>query len=400
MKKILALAYEYYPTENANTRIIRGVCRELAKHFAIDLVTVEVPGAGGSGSGDGFRVIRVPGYSFHRPQCTGKITPVILGQMFLEKTIGKTVHDDTRMLERLFEREIRRAVRLSDYDAVISFSAPILAHGCASRMIRGTGKRWIAVCFDPYFDHRIFGKEYLEERKRREEKTMEPAEKVLVMVPTDGDYRRAGVAFAEKMQGFEVPGIEIAEPSAADTAGSVRCGFFGSMYREIRDPREAISLFSEVSMDPEIDVTFAGHLEGFSEEELFPENGGVRYMGTLHGEDLRRTYAETDVLINIGNSVDNQIPSKIFEYIGTGKPIINLYKTPECPTLPYLTRYPLALNLFEGDIPKDLPGKAKQVRTFCLETRGKRVSAEEIRETFAENTFGHFAETIRQILEE
>lgn len=59
-------------------------------------------------------------------------------RMLTEKLLGRLEHDDTRMLERLYEREVRKAVNLKDYDAVISFSAPILAHGCASRMVRGT----------------------------------------------------------------------------------------------------------------------------------------------------------------------------------------------------------------------------------------------------------------------
>ena len=124
------------------------------------------------------------------------------------------------------------------------------------------------------------------------------------------------------------------------------------------------------------------------------------WLQLVQGDELAENYEKTDVLINIGNSVDNQIPSKIFEYISTGKPIINVYKTPACPTLRYLTRYPLALNLFEEDVSKDLSGTASAVRAFCLENRGKRVPAEIIRETFEENTFEHFAEKIRSIIEE
>lgn len=403
MKKLLVLAYEYWPTENANTRIIKNTCELLAKDFAIDLVSPASPQ--GSGTNGEVNVIRVPAYSFHRDQCTGKFTPVTLVRMLMEKAIGKLIHDDTRMLERMYERGIRKAVRLSDYDAVLSFSAPILAHGCASRIVRGTPARWLAVCFDPYFDHRIFGAEHLGTRKRREEKYMEPAEKVLVMEPTDRDYLEAGVAFAEKIVGFKVPGISprgsgTAGPIKPEPLGPVCCGFFGSMYREIRDPRAAIALFREVAEDPKIQIAFAGHLEGFSAEELFPAESGIRYAGVLRGDELAKRYAETDVLINIGNSVDNQIPSKIFEYISTGKPIINIYKTPACPTLRYLTRYPLALNLSEADVQADLSGKASEVRAFILTTRGKRVPAEEIRKNFAENTFGHFAERIRRILQE
>ena len=168
------------------------------------------------------------------------------------------------------------------------------------------------------------------------------------------------------------------------------------MYRNIRDPRATIALFDKVCEDPDIEATFAGTLEGESAAEYFPEGCRVQYAGVLKGKELAEAYDRTDVLINIGNSVLNQMPSKIFEYISSGKPIINVFKSPDCPTLKYLTRYPLALNLFEGDIAEHPAEKAAEVRAFCRESRGKRVPAEEIQKTFAANTFEAFADTIAE----
>ena len=48
-----------------------------------------------------------------------------------------------------------------------------------------------------------------------------------------------------------------------------------------------------------------------------------------------------------GNKVDNQVPSKIFDYISLGKPIINVYTSEKDPALEYLKQYPLALNISE-----------------------------------------------------
>ena len=394
-KKLLVLAYEYYPTENANTRIIRNTCGILSETYGIDLVTVKKPGPE---EAEKFRVIRVPEYSFHREKCTGTVTPLILARMAAEKALGKLAHDETRMLERLYGRGIRKAVRVSDYDAVLSFSAPFLPHGCASRLVRGTGVPWIAVCLDPYFSHRIFGPERLEERKKREEAVMEAARKVIITYPTDRDYLRAGVAFRDKIIGAEMPGIapKGTAPKGSDPFGT-RCGFFGSLYREIRDPRAAVALFSRITGE-EITMTFAGGLADGTKEEFFPEGCGCAYAGELHGEALQRQYAETDVLVNIGNAVDNQMPSKIFEYISTGKPVINIYKSPECPTLKYLERYPLALNLYERDITEKPEESAEKARAFCLAHRGERVDPDIIGKLFAGNTFEAFAETLDRAL--
>ena len=232
MKKLLVLAYEYFPMENANTRIIRIVCGRLAAWYDIDLVTVRLSGDSPAEEKGSIRVLRVPAYSFHPEKCTGSLTPFVLGKMVTEK--------------------IRKAVSAADYDAIVSFSAPIPAHGCASRLTRETRVPWIAVCLDPYFSHMVFGPEGLEARKKREEGIMNAAAAVLMTYPTDRHYIRAGVSFKEKIRGLELPGIVIREkdpePAAAaekDASAAVRCSYIGGLIRGYRDPRPAISLFSE-----------------------------------------------------------------------------------------------------------------------------------------------------------
>ena len=103
--------------------------------------------------------------------------------------------------------------------------------------------------------------------------------------------------------------------------------------------------------------------------------------------------------MNIGNAVDNQMPSKIFEYISTGKPIINIFKSTDCPTLKYLGRYPLVLNIHEAEIRKDPAGCVSRVQAFCRGHRGERVPAEETKRLYAANTFEAFTESICRAIE-
>ena len=458
MKKLLVLAYEYYPTENSNTKMIRKACGLLAEQYDITLVTVKTPEAAGgltpaatqaeasgraagaadaSGAGvaEKFRVIRVPGYSFHREKCTGPLTPGILGRMAAAKIEGKLKRDETvLMLSRLFEHEIRKAVRAADYDAAVSFSNPFLTHCCASRLLRGSGVPWVAVCFDPFFSNRIYDPALREKRKQLEEQVMASAAKVMVMVPTDRDYLRNGVAFADRIVGFEVPGILPMEEFGAGTSngkafgtsasdgadlgsagadgkssgaaasdgaalgasasdgaasGPVQCRFFGSLYREIRNPSAAVRLFSALGGDAE--MRFIGRIVDGTEAEFFPAGCGCAHVDELSGEALAAEYAAAEVLVNLGNTVDNQMPSKIFEYISTGKPILNIHPSPACPTLTYIEKYPLGLNVAEAEILADVAGCAGKVRAFCRETRGKRVSAETVLRLYAENTYEAFA---------
>ena len=399
-KKLLVLSYEYFPMENANTKIIRNLCRRLGDRYKLDLVTLKTAGTKDREEDGAVRILRVPEYSFHREKCTGPVTPGILARMAAEKVLAKLTHDETRMVERLYEHGIRKAADISGYDAVVSFSAPFPAHGCASRIAKETGMPWIAVCFDPYFSNRIFSGEGREERKKREEAVFASAAKVLITYPTDRDYLRANVTFRDKILGMEMPGIapkEAGTPAAAESGAACRCCFFGMLYREIRDPRPAIALFTEAGEG--IEMRFAGVISGAEKEEYFPEGCPCRHVGSLAGEALEKEYAGADILVNIGNAVDNQMPSKIFEYISTGKPIINIYKSKDCPTLKYLEKYPAALNIFEGDIDTGLADCAERVRTFCREYKGQRVPTETIRELYAENTFDHFAGMLCRVID-
>ena len=56
-----------------------------------------------------------------------------------------------------------------------------------------------------------------------------------------------------------------------------------------------------------------------------------------------------DILVSLGNFYDNQMPSKLFVYFGSGKPVLHLAVSESDPTLPYLARYPLALVLHRSE---------------------------------------------------
>ena len=399
------MAFEYWPMENANTRIIRNLCELLAEHYEMDLVTSRKSMDAPAEEQGSFRVIRVPEYSYHPEKCTGKLTPGVLARMTSAKLRGKLQHDESiPMLHRMYEYGIRKAVRFSDYDAMISFSAPFLTHCCASRLAKDSGLPWIAVTFDPYFSGSIFDPALRDQRKRQEEDVMAPAKKILMTYPTDRDYIQSGVAFRQKITGAELPGIAPAGTgeTKAGAAGSGKCvcTFFGSLYRGIRDPRAAVALLSAVG--DEIEPRFVGSISeaDVKPEDFFPAGGPCRYLGPKSGEDLAREYAEADILVNIGNSVGNQMPSKIFEYIGTGKPILNLYKLPDCPTLKYLEKYPAALNLSEAQTEADPEGCAEQAKDFCRKFRGVQVPAEEIRRLYPDNTYEAFAELLRRTIDE
>jgi hypothetical protein len=69
----------------------------------------------------------------------------------------------------------------------------------------------------------------------------------------------------------------------------------------------------------------------------------------LHGPvpraQVQHALASANVLVNIGNSTPHQLPSKIVEYMMTGKPILNVVQRPNDPSGDVLGAYPLVFTL-------------------------------------------------------
>lgn len=103
-----------------------------------------------------------------------------------------------------------------------------------------------------------------------------------------------------------------------------------------------------------------------------------------------------DILVNIGNTVENQIPSKLLTYISFGKPIINIMKSSNCPTLEYMNRYPLSYNILETfDL---IEKEAKKLESFIYESNGKSIAFDQIEKIFYECTPSYVGKRLYDIV--
>ncbi len=54
--------------------------------------------------------------------------------------------------------------------------------------------------------------------------------------------------------------------------------------------------------------------------------GRIIKHGLVDTNEIKTVLADADILVNVGNAVAEVKPSKTFEYISTGKPIVNFYQ--------------------------------------------------------------------------
>lgn len=121
----------------------------------------------------------------------------------------------------------------------------------------------------------------------------------------------------------------------------------GSLYRDIRSPNILLNVKKVLGND--VDLLFLGTCDSDSDFRRLQESG-IICMGHCSPEHLFHAIAESDVLINIGNKVHNQLGSKLIEYISTGKPILNITQIDQCPSLYVLRNYSNCLSLSAEDL--------------------------------------------------
>jgi len=178
----------------------------------------------------------------------------------------------------------------------------------------------------------------------------------------------------------------------------IRCVFAGYLYQDIRDATYTLELFSILS-DPNIHLYIlgSGQEQKVEEYERGKLAGRLHRLGTLSEDECSAWLESADVLVNIGNTVMNQIPSKIFTYISYGKTILNICKSYECPTLEYMKQYPLSINLVESESVSNKD--AKYVEKSIIQNLGYLKPFEEIQQKYVECTPEYVAKQMLGVIE-
>ena len=283
-------------------------------------------------------------------------------------------------------------------DAIISVGGLPCAHEAASRFKKThPSVKWVTYTLDPFTINKDVYKHILFKslRKKRNHNlengfwtnadwNIFTEELIDPMKEEFGDVKNNYICFPYVLQ---KPEFENALPK--NKSDLLRAVYAGALYLHIRNPRRMLSVMSQVD-NIVLDLYTSGECDGIIHEYV-----GERIQ--LHGKLSRNDYLElinerTDILINIGNSITLMAPSKYFEFLATGLPIINFYTVKN--TNYYMTeRYPLGLNIGPDD-----NDAVEKVNAFCQDVRGKRLLYKEIEALFPENSLTKQMLVLRQCL--
>ncbi len=280
---------------------------------------------------------------------------------------------------------------LNNYDMILCVCAYYGAVEGVLRYKKNSGiKSKIALLqVDPLTDNEVYPKKHYDKRKAYEKMLYETCDRVFT---TPIIYKKC----AEN--GFSTERASVAEfplickPEAVSVSGipprkngEIRCVFAGYLYPTIRDAKYTLELFLRFS-DKRIVLYILGSGQEalIDEYEQGPLKGKIVRMGPVSSEISQAFMNDADVLVNIGNSVTNQVPSKIFDYISRGKCILNTCKSEACPSLNYLSSYPLSVNVMEN---KQLTDEyAAFIEGEILKKHKVRIPFETVSKTFLKCT--------------
>ncbi len=236
------------------------------------------------------------------------------------------------------------------FDYIISIHCPQRNHNLAF-LLADKKTKWILYYFDPLvYNSEFGGKAWY--KKLKEKLWDKKAYRVICVEGILEENCRNGYKSFKTTPKLSLPlpnfKIDNTQFTSPDNSDKIILRYTGSFYKKIRNPDYLITLLENLDPQKYI-VEFYGYSCYYlkSITEKLPDCISIKEDVSI--EDCHKIVETADILINVGNKCTNQIPSKIFEYIATGKPIINIYYDDNDPSLPYFQKYPVVLNIKQGE---------------------------------------------------
>lgn len=171
--------------------------------------------------------------------------------------------------------------------------------------------------------------------------------------------------------------------------GEVRISFAGTLSEGLRTPYHILEVLNRVKKYS-VHVIFAGANDCRRKNYEIYSSLKVTELGLVEHEQALNLLNNADVLLSIGAKNTALLSGKIFEYMALGKPILETFWDDEDVTLPYLAKYPLALELDERT--SDLDGQAASVEAFLDRCLDSHMDVSRLCMLFCENTPAYFEE--------
>lgn len=254
----------------------------------------------------------------------------------------------SRMAEAFLE-----IMSINKIDAIISFSLPFKSHTIAMKLKNiSSNVKWIAYELDPYAYNFSKNKYFRNIRKIIELRTLKEAD--FIYSTTGIIEYNCKMHFREnllyKSESIPLPNLHVDINDIYEKAYEYDFCYIGSFYKKIRNPKDMFKLLSLLLNEKKIALVGSDvPWDALENLNVLSKKNNIRTYGWLTRKDADKILLSTRILLNIGNTIPNQFPSKIMEYIATGKKILNFYYLDDDPGLKVLKMYKNSFNVKISD---------------------------------------------------
>ena len=355
-ESVLICLYAYFPFENANTNVMLPLIRELSKKYRVHILTENC-------SGSMPACEEREGIVIHRYFKNGTFRRLINSfadidkkkkRVWYKSLVINTLTPIARVLQKKVKPneyiELKSLLQSNTFSFVITTCESFASHRNMLRLKKDTkmDTTWIAYFMD-YIENRDTAGELLE----TERQVYSEADLILVTEEIyKENHENAFSPFLYKTVPIKFANFRCIHHELTNNIfipGKINCVYVGSLLNErIRSPEY---LYRKIN---KLDDRFHIHIicnritkaNEYLYEKTVENKDIVTWYHNLPLSECLGIMSHADILINLGNKSVNQTPSKVFDYIGTGKPIVNLYSLLDDTSKRYLERYPNKLQQF------------------------------------------------------
>ena len=417
--RILVSTYSFFPFEDANTNVIMPLIDTVQENFSIDILTCNKINADGlSTEYCGLKIYRYPYETglrailsyWHHTAISKSIGWMAVCKCKFKQLIASIL---VYIFPGKEEKMIKELIQQNSYDAIISVTSPIttqwpLLQLSKKGFLKRKGIKWIPLFQDPYSFYLGFI-EISDSLLKFEKQLYMHADGVFVTPELLKSYETNALSvYRSKMCSLNLANMQqpdqLISKARLAQENRIHCVYIGSFQDiKVRDPEYIFKVARETpediffhfivsTWDKSCSELRSRHLEGVK---------NVKFYDPVSLNEAKNIINEADILINVGNNASNQIPSKVIDYICTGKPIVNFFNISDDTSKRLLDRYPLALNLWRGtDSAKQA---AVKISNFCKAYLNKRLDYQFICSLYPEYCIDHitakFTQDICSILE-
>tara|TARA_B110000027_G_scaffold134262_1_gene166157 strand:+ start:8845 stop:10122 length:1278 start_codon:yes stop_codon:yes gene_type:complete len=349
-KRLIALVGLFHPSPSPTGKVAKDYLKVLAAKYDITVVFVQSGLEKVETKNEYYSLISLSNWRIYLQEYfssqSEKHTKDSLQKKFfsllvlLMRILGRIqtflfLPDNNRWFNKKALRKIEELNDLKLIDYVLTISSPFSAHSAGRAFKKKHQKvKWITFTFDPLIHTSKVKRSFIFPKiKDRWNITQEMSvyNEANYNYVTDDVYDNCKHLFNRSLRKTSPLPFMIEKATGEGinyfNNDKINLIFAGRFYNDIRNPEYLLKTFITINnSDMLLHLFITSDCEELIKRYVKMSNGRIILHNPVSVDLIKKILNDADVLINVGNSIAAFKPSKIFEYISTGKPIVNFYQ--------------------------------------------------------------------------